>query len=554
MQKAEGLGQKGELEKNRIRRRKRRVENQGQLVLVCGGGERRLEEKKTGEERRVQRKYDDPSPEGILIGREDLRSFLQMRGETAAIQIRELVRGLPLKGFHKKPPKAGRRPYHPASMLGLILFGILEGRSSLRQLETMARTDIRSWWIGGGIHPDHSVIGRFIQHHAAELSEKFFIELTKRVLELTGGRGGDLSGDGTIVQAAGSRYRRLSKEAAEEAEREAEEAYGQAPEDDQLGRRAEEAHQVAEAARHRAEAQRRHGSRGKIEVNASEPEAVVQPLKNKRGMAASYKPVVFSNEQQMVVAQTVHPSCEHAAYAQLLDQAQRTSGEVTQIRLDSGYCNFEVMEESEGRGICLLCPEAENSSGGKKRKKFPKSEFRYDAKGDYYECPAGHRLVRTGAGGVQRGRAYHRYGEAPCQQCEKRGQCTSSRKGRLVKRYAEEELKEQLRARMQDPLMRQEYEKRRHMVEPVFARIKEHQGLKRFRRKGLRQVQVEFALHAAVHNLGRLLALVPALTSFLGTIQRLLRQFLGHFRADPGTAALLAKPQINLYAFSKTRS
>lgn len=488
------------------------------------------------------RKYEDPSPEGILIGREDLRSFLESRGESSAIQIRDLVRGLQLKGFHKKPPKAGRRPYHPASMLGLILFGILEGRNSLRQLETMARTDVRSWWISGGIHPDHSVIGRFIQQHAEELSEEFFIELTRRVLQLTGGCGGDLSGDGTIVQAAGSRYRRLSKEAAELAEQEAQEAHLQAPQDKQLARRSEKAHEVAEAARQRAEAQRRNRSRGKIEVSASEPEAVVQPLKNKAGMAPSYKPVVFSNEQQMVVAQTVHPSCEHAQYTQLLDQAQRSSGKVTRIRLDSGYCNFDVIEESQGREICLLCPEAENSSGGKKkkRKKFPKSEFRYDQKGDYYECPAGQRLLRTGRGGQQRGRAYQRYGKAPCQQCEKRGQCTNSSKGRLVKRYAEEELKEQLRTRMQDALMRQEYQKRRHMVEPVFARIKEHQGLRRFKRRGLRQVQVEFALHAAVHNIGRLLALVPVLRPFLRTIQRLLRQFQACFRLFPASTALFS--------------
>ena len=541
MKKAKDPGQAG---KKRIRRKKRRVENQGQLVLACGGGEGVAEQKQGGEEWGARRKYEDPSPEGILIGREDLRGFLESRGETAAIQIRELVRGLELKGFHQKPPKAGRRPYHPASMLGLILFGILEGRHSLRQLETMARTDIRCWWISGGIHPDHSVIGRFIQHHGEQLSEEFFVELTQRVLELTGAGGGDLSGDGTVVQAAGSRYRRLTKEAAEVAEQEAQEASDQAPADEELKRRAEQAHGVAQAARERGEAKRRNGKRGKVQVSVSEPEAVVQPLKNQAGIAPSYKPLVFSNQQQVIVAQTVHPSCEHASYSQLLDQAERTSGKVKQIRLDSNYCNFEVIEESEERGICLLCPEGEGSTvGGKKKsKKFPKSEFRYDARGDYYECPAGQRLVRTGRGGEQKGRVYQRYGKAPCQRCEKRDQCTSSAKGRLVKRYAEEELKEKLRDRMQDPLMWQEYQKRSYMVEPVFGRIKEQQRLRRFRRKGLRTVQVEFALHAVVHNLARLLALVPALTSFLRTIERQFRQFLAPMRRFFDSAGFFSLP------------
>lgn len=536
----EGVRRKQEAGGKRIRRKKRRVENQGQLVLVCGTGKQSEEER---EGNQGVRQYEDPSPEGILIGREDLRSFLESRGESGAIRIRELLRGLELKGFHKPAPKAGRRPYHPAALLGLILFGILEGRHSLRQLETLARTDVRCWWITGGIHPDHSVIGRFIQQYGDQLSEGFFIELTRRVLELTKGSGGDLSGDGTLVQAAGSRYRRLSKEAAEAAEQEAEEAHLQAPQDPILARRAKQAQEVAETVRQRTQAQKRHGTRGKVEVSRSEPEAVVQPLKNKAGLAPSYKPVVFSNEQQVVVAQTVHPSCEHAEYAQMLDQAERIGGKVEQIRLDSGYSNFEVMEESESREIRLLCPESENASGEQRKpKKFPKRAFRYDPESDSYACPAGQRLVATGRRGKQRGRSYQYYGGAPCQDCEQRSQCTSRSRGRQVKRYAGDELREKLRARMQNEWMRQEYQKRRYMVEPVFARMKEQQGLKRFRRKGLRQVQVEFALHAAVHNIGRLLALVPVLTPFLCPIRSMIRRLRASFRLFQGAAALFSLP------------
>ena len=537
MQESEIGRQKEEPERREIRRRKRQVDNRGQLILFSSGegSEVKYREVRPGME--AVREYEDPSPGGILIGGEDLRSFLESRGESGAIQIRELVRGLELKGFHKKPPKAGRRPYHPAGMLGLILFGILEGRNSLRQLETMARTDVRSWWISGGIQPDHSVIGRFIQQHEEQLSEEFFIELTQQVLQLTGGRGGDLAGDGTIIQAAGSRYRRLSKEAAEIAEQEAQEAHREAPQDEKLRRRAEQAQAVAEAARQRVEVQRRGRHRGKIEVSVSEPEAVVQPLKNRAGMAASYKPVVLSNQQQIVVAQTVHPSCEHAQYSQLLDQAEHASGQVTQVRLDSGYFNFEVIEESQARDIELLCAEGEGSRSGRKRKKagkFSKSEFRYHPKGDYYECPAGERLVAVGKRGQDRGRGYRRYGRAPCSECAQRSQCTDNPKGRLVKRYINEELKDQLRAKMQQPGIQQEYQKRRHMVEPVFARIKVHQGLWRFKRKGLRSVRVEFALHAAVHNIARLLALRRASKTLFYAFQDLFRRFMGGSRSFLG--------------------
>ena len=41
------------------------------------------------------------------------------------------------------------------------------------------------------------------------------------------------------------------------------------------------------------------------------------------------------------------------------------------------------------------------------------------------------------------------------------------------------------------------------MVEPVFAELRERQGLKRFHRRGLAGVKVEFSLHCIAYNLKR---------------------------------------------------
>ena len=91
-----------------------RIENQGQLSLFSG--EEMSPEADAGQwkQRSGIRRYEDPRPEGILIGREDLRSFLEGRGEKRAFQIRELLRSLPLEGFHQAAPSAGRRPYRAA--------------------------------------------------------------------------------------------------------------------------------------------------------------------------------------------------------------------------------------------------------------------------------------------------------------------------------------------------------------------------------------------------------------------------------------------------------
>ena len=511
-----------------IHRKRLHVDNRPQLVLFAPEPIAETEESALKARSGGVRQYEDPSPEGILIGKEDLRSFLKSRGEKTAFGLRKLVRSLELKAFHQAPPKAGRRPYHPASLLGLILFGILEGRSSLRQLEVLARSDVRSWWITGGIHPDHSVIGRFIQQYREALTEEFFIELTGQILSWSKSQGGDLSGDGTLIQAAGSRYRKLTLEAAEKAEKEALEAHEEKPEDEALSRQSRQASTVAEAARDREKRRQEHHNKGKVLVSPSEPDSYIQPLKNKRGVAPSYKPVVLSNGDQIIVSQTVHPSSEHAEYSHLLDQAEASSGEVKRIRLDSGYFVFSVIEESARRRIELLCPEGKGVKP-KKSKLYSKSEFRYDCEGDYFECPSGQRLVLTGKRGKERDREYQTYGKADCRHCELREHCTTCQKGRTVKRYVGDELKDQIRAHMQQESNQDEYRKRSAMVEPVFARIKQHQGLRRFRRMGLANVRVEFAFHAMVHNIIRWMALDPSFLRIFSALRGAVRSQLDRF-------------------------
>jgi len=50
-------------------------------------------------------------------------------------------------------------------MMGLILYGVMQGVHSLRDLERLARLDLGCMWVSGGIMPDHANIGRFIVMH-----------------------------------------------------------------------------------------------------------------------------------------------------------------------------------------------------------------------------------------------------------------------------------------------------------------------------------------------------------------------------------------------------
>lgn len=56
---------------------------------------------------------------------------------------------------------SGRPAYHLRMMMGLVVYGVLQGKHSLRELEVPAATDIGAWLLCGGNHPGLSTIGDF---------------------------------------------------------------------------------------------------------------------------------------------------------------------------------------------------------------------------------------------------------------------------------------------------------------------------------------------------------------------------------------------------------
>lgn len=455
--------------------------------------------------------FQDPDPRAIRINEVRLDEHLKQVGHRAPLRIRALLQELCFAEFERAYRPGGRPPYAPRAMLGLILSGILQGITSLRDLERFARVDLGCWWVSGGILPDHSIIGRFIQRHAHVLTEGFFDQLVRQVLKVTGSGSAVVAGDGTIIEAAASRYRLVREEALREALTEAREALAAAPQERSRARRVaqfEQAHAVMQQRQRAREAAGKNAAR--VQINPQEPDARVQPLKDKKRFQASYKPSVLANEKRVVLAHGVHCSSETEPLGELLDRAQ-AHGEIETVLLDAGYFSDAVLEAAARRNIELLCPQG-NSRGKdwnkQSEKYYPKGRFVYDPAHDAYRCPAGAHLTRVSQyRGSERYPGYVRYAGPACASCAQRPRCTRNSAGRHIKRYAGDGAKDALREKMAQPEQRARYVKRQGMVEPVFSQLRGRQGLNRFRRKGLKAVRLEFALHAMAYNLGRAMAL-----------------------------------------------
>jgi transposase len=481
-----------------------------QMTMFVQEGPSPSERTHTGEPVR----FVQPDPREIFIGGRRLDEYLRDSGQEWPLKVRTFMGQRDYSKFVEKYKSGGRPPYAPVLMLSLVLYGLMKAVTSLRGLEQLARMDLGCMWVSGGIAPDHSGLGRFLLLHSETLTESFFEELTRQVLKEVGGDSRSVAGDGTVIQAAASRLNLLKAEAAADAAREAREAAAGAVGDEAVAEKARRAEEVAGVAMEREQERRKKGraTSGGL-VNPCEPEAVVQPLKSGQ-IAPSYKGSVLANVQRVIVAQHVDPSSEVAAVGPMLKQAARTGeGPVAQASFDAGYFSGEVLGMAVEQNIDVVCPEGKAQQEGDwekhSTKQFPKVRFTYDEESDTYRCPAGEQLRVVGRfAGNEKVPGYKKYQATACEDCPLRAQCTSGQGGRSIKRYAGDELKEAQRQVMKQEGARQRYRKRQGMVEPVFSALKGVQGLRRFMRRGLGKVRLEFSLHACAYNLRRWLQLM----------------------------------------------
>jgi transposase len=449
----------------------------------------------------------------IFLGTTRLEDYLKSVGQKTPFIVGRLMAAQNWSAFEQRYAATGRAPYAPSLMMGLILYGVMQGVHSLRQLEQLARLDLGCMWVTGGIRPDHSNIGRFITLHHESVTGEFFESLTRSILKESGSDSSLLAGDGTIIEAACSHYNRLKEEAVRERAAVAAQALIDAPDDQNAQKKQQDTAHCLTIFEARIASRERSGRKtDTLTISGSEPEAMVQPAKRGRGVAASYKPSALANKDRFITGFAVDPSSENKVIGAMLDQSERTTGvKATEVLLDAGYFDDGVIEETLARDISMLCPEGQLPGTLKAGKYFTKSQFVYDEQTKTYRCPAGQIMIKLKSNaGLGKTKACELYGGANCGTCHLRTDCTSSERGRTINRHPEDERRDALRSVMQQPQVKKIFHKRQTMIEPVFSHLRNQQGLNRFRRSGLKAVTREFALHAMAHNLSRAVALLGA--------------------------------------------
>jgi transposase len=123
--------------------------------------------------------------------------------------IVEVVDQLDLSNLTRQYAGRGSRAHHPATLLGILVYGYATGVFSSRKLERATYDSVAFRFIAAGSHPDHDTLAAFRRRFLVEVVGVFMqvLELAKEMRVLTLGT---ISLDGTKIHANASRHSALS--------------------------------------------------------------------------------------------------------------------------------------------------------------------------------------------------------------------------------------------------------------------------------------------------------------------------------------------------------
>lgn len=428
-------------------------------------------------------------------------------------------------GIEEKPSSLGTPSYPPRELLACWIYGFFDGVRSSRRLERACRESLPVMWLMGLMRPDHVTLWRFYARH-----RKVMRKLFRRTVKMAVDR--DMVDfviqaiDGTKVPVARNE-RLLSKKGIEKllARVSDEIATMEASEDlasqDQasdpptaqgqhnraLAKKKDQKRRLLQAQDRICEQEQRQGQgKKKIVAPVTDPEAVL--LRTRSGWQLGYnaQAAVDGKSEMIITTDVVAQGYDYDQLAPLLEAQEQELGRIPETTLaDAGYFSGANVAFAEGR-TDLYVPERSYRTRNKSKGDYHYSKFVYVEEHDCYICPQGKllRYCRTCKRKKDVLVTYRQYRCDDCRECPVHAECTSSERGRTVKRQVTGTGLGPHRSKMETDKAKDLIKLRPHMVETVFGIIKEQLGGARFLLRGLEKVRQEWFLLCAAYNLRKM--------------------------------------------------
>ena len=123
----------------------------------------------------------------------------------------EVVASLDLRAMTGSYRGSGEASYHPAVLLGILVYGYATGVFSSRKLERATHDSVAFRFVAVNQHPDHDTIAAFRRRFLKPI-EALFVEVLQLAREMGVLKLGTIALDGTKIHANASRHSALSYE------------------------------------------------------------------------------------------------------------------------------------------------------------------------------------------------------------------------------------------------------------------------------------------------------------------------------------------------------
>ncbi|BCR36798.1 IS1182 family transposase [Mariniplasma anaerobium] len=119
----------------------------------------------------------------------------------------EVFSKIEVKKYLVSKSHQGRLGYNLVNMLKLVLFCQMEKIHSLRAMEKAAKNDIRLMWLTNELKPSHNTIKEFINTHLKTSIEDIFLEINQYIIKKEQIDINTLYIDGTKIEANANKYK-----------------------------------------------------------------------------------------------------------------------------------------------------------------------------------------------------------------------------------------------------------------------------------------------------------------------------------------------------------
>lgn len=432
--------------------------------------------------------------------------------------IREFVESLDLKelGFKVLTNDEGRPYYSSDLLLKLWLYGYYQRIRSSRKLEIACKENISLIWLSGMNYPDHNTLWRFWNENKLKLRNLFKESVKTAVkLELVSMVVNAL--DGTKIKAKSSNNGIVNKKKLEEVLKNLDETIDHMEKEIELNEQTEEGEyslpselqdkeklreKIKEALKELKEIKREN-------MNPKEKEARVMRNSGKKELSYNAQAVVDDKHLILVGMDLINNENDAESLVPMIDEVKETTSKTPEITLaDSGYATAEQLSEASEKKYKVLLNITEKSNistGPRKDEPYHASNFKYDENKDVMICPESKELKFFEIDSSKNKRyKIRKYKCKDYEECAHRWECSKSKTGRVVKlnpfyKIIQKQVEYQELEENKEKLKR-----RKALIEPIFAFIKEIDGFRRFTFKGLEKAKTQWSMICTTVNLKKM--------------------------------------------------